>query len=355
MENKFYVSDFPGKDDDEKISRCLKSALACEEPTVIFGGRDFEISRAILLYDNMTVIIDNCTVRQKDLTFDNVFRGANIHLSEDNPSAPALSIDKLKNVRLLGKGRAVIEGCRVNRRGYHTVLAQEQDMTGDYWGFLTYQALFAMTDGLEISGLEFIKTRSWAVTLDLCENFHIHDIAVFSDVKNGDGIHILSGCKNGVIERISGITSDDTVAVESGFVLPCLPYKNYLATFTPADNLYKGLTTEQLDSHDIIIRDIKAGGKMHNVILLPLNDTSIYNVQIENITDTCRQEPYFATVFIYTGLYGRKGILRDISVKNVYSLADTAFVSNTTVKNLLLSDLETGKDGGKLYGTYKYI
>lgn len=355
MAETFYVSEYPGSCDDEKISACLKDAISASEPTVVFSGRDFVIGRAVLLFSGLTVIIDNCTVRQADRTFDNVFRGKNIHLNGSDPFSSADSIDKLENVKLLGRGNAVIEGCGINRRAYHPVLKEEQDMLGDYWGFRGYQVLFVCTDKLEISGLKFTKTRSWAVTIDLCTNIHIHDIDVQSDVKNGDGIHLLSGCSYGVIERITGITSDDTVAVESGFRLPCLPYKNYLASFTPAEKLYDNYTTEQLGCHDLVIRNIKSGGKMHSVILLPLNGTTISNVTIEDITDTCRQEPFPATVFLYTGLYGGIGTLRDISVKRVDSLADTVFVSNTTITNLLLSDLKTRKENGKLYGTFPHI
>lgn len=352
MEPIFYVREYAGQNDDEKIAACLQEASACDRSTVIFDGRDFEISQAVLLSSGMTILVDNCTIRQNDGAFDNVFRGANVVLDPENPSFYTGDIERLSNIRLLGKGNAVIEGCRVNRRGYHTVLKEEQEMTGDFWGFLAYQVMFACIDNLEISGLSFCRTRSWAVTLDLCSHFHIHDLSINSDVKNGDGVHILSGCCYGVIERLSGITSDDMVAVQSGFQLPEYPFKNYLAPFTPTNGEYRKRTVRELDCHDIIIRNISAGGKMHNVVLLALNDTCIYDIQIEDITDTCRQDPYFATVFVYTGLYGAPGTLRDISVQRVHALADTAFVSNTTIKNLFLSELTTGKEGGKLYGTF---
>ena len=353
-ENIFYVAEYAGDDDDARIAACLREASSWENATVVFAGRDFLIGQAILMYPGMTILVDNCTIRQKDNTFDNMFRGANIHLDPENPYAPALSIEPTKNLRLIGQGKAVVEGCSRNRRGYHPVLMEEQDMTGDYWGFLTYQVLLAMTDQLEIGGLTFTQTRCWAITLDGCTNFHMHDMEIYSQVKNGDGIHLLSGCHHGIIERISGITSDDTVAVQSGFRLPGLPYKNYLAPFTPMDGMEGDRWyPEGLDCHDILIRDIRAGGMMHNVILLPLNGTSIYNVTIENITDTCYQEPYFATVFLYTGIYGEPGRLRDIVVKNIDSLADTCFVSNTSITNLLLSDLSNRKENGRLYGTYR--
>lgn len=354
MEQIFYVRQYEGQSDDERVEACLKDASRCGRPTVVFDGRDFEISRAVLLSSGMTVLVDNCTIRQSDCAFDNVFRSANVRLDKENPSFYSGEIEKISHVRLLGRGNAVIEGCRVNRRGFHTVLKEEQEMTGDFWGFLTYQALFVCTDDLEISGLSFVKTRCWAITLDLCTHFHIHDLEINSEVKNGDGVHLLSGCCYGVVERLNGVTSDDMVAIESGFQLKELPCKNYLAPFTPTKDEYAKRTVRELDCHDIIIRNISSGGMMHNVVLLALNDTCIYDIQIEDIADTCRQEPYAATVFAYTGIYGGPGTLRDISIQRVYSLADSAFSSNTTIKNLFLSELATGREGGKLYETYPY-
>lgn len=352
MENTFYVSNYDGVTDDDKIRVCMQEAMQCKNPTVVFSGRSFEVSNAILLTSGMTILVDDCTIRQKDGAFDNVFRGANIHLDPAKPTAEAVAIEPLSDVRLLGRGNAVIQGCAQNRRAVHPVLQREMEMTGDYWGFLTYQVLLVCTDKIEISGLHFRDTRGWAITLDLCTRFHIHTVRVDSDVKNGDGIHLLSGCSDGVIENITGSTSDDMIAVQSGFSLPTLPYKNYLAPFTPSGVVSKSLQTRDLDCHHLVIRNITAGGKMHNIILLALNETCIHHVEIENIRDENRQEPYFATVFLYTGIYGAPGTLRDISVKNVCALADTAFVSNTTIHNLLLSDITTQKENGKLYGTF---
>ena len=353
MENIFYVADFDGNNDDERISACLEKASQFENSTVVFANRDFETSQAILLYSGMTVLIDNCVIRQKNETFDNVFRSVNVKLNSNNPYASTSPVKPLKDVRILGKGNAVIEGPTIlkksdsndirNRKGYSNGLLENQDMVGCDWGFLAYQILCVGVDGLEIGGISFVKPKGFAVTIDLCTHIHVYDIDVNSTCKNGDGIHLLSGCSHAIIERITGTTTDDTVAVQSG---------NRLALLSPMEHFYDTMSKEELSSHHIIIRDVKAGGRYHNVILLPLNETSIYNVTIENITDTSRIEPYHATVFLYTGVYGGPGVLRDITVKNIDSLADTCFVSNVSIDNLTLSNLINRSEKGKLYGTY---
>ena len=92
---------------------------------------------------------------------------------------------------------------------------------------------------------------------------------------------------------------------------------------------------------------------MHGIILLALNDTCIYNICMENIEDIERGKRYFATVFLYTGVYGAPGMLKDIVVRRVGSLADTAFVSNTSITNLLLSEITSKNENGRLYGTFR--
>lgn len=48
----------------------------------------------------MTVLLDNCVIRQEEGMFDNVFRGANIHLDPEDLSAQALSIEPLEKVKM---------------------------------------------------------------------------------------------------------------------------------------------------------------------------------------------------------------------------------------------------------------
>lgn len=349
----FYVADYPGSNDDERISACLKDASAYDAPTVVFAGRDFVITQAILVSSKMTILVDDCTIRQADLTFDNVFRGANIHLDPDN-FGYVQSIDPQEHVRILGRGKAMIEGCTVNRRGYHPVMEEEQDMVGDYWGFFTHQVLMLRTAHLEIAGLTFVKTRGWCITLEYCTQLHIHDLEIYSTVKNGDGIHLFSGCHDGVVERISGVTSDDTVAINPGFAATTYPHGRMLLPSLPSLCVAGDWQTD-MDCYNITVRDIRAGGQMHNVMCLALNGTCVHDVLIENVTDTCRGELYMATVFLYTGVYGEPGCLRDIQVKNIDSLADTCLVVNTNIDNLLISGLHSRTQRKRLLGTYPKV
>ncbi|HNX15547.1 MAG TPA: hypothetical protein PKH29_11935 [Oscillospiraceae bacterium] len=355
MDNTFYVDTFPGKSDDEQIASCLNEAKQQKGSTVIFRGREFIISKAIEVGSDMTVIVDDCTIKQADEAYDNVFRGANIKLDPEKPYEHALEITQLENVKILGRGKAVIEGCEKNRRGFHTVLNEEQDMTGDFWGWRTYQVLFCNAKNLEIAGLTFIKNRCWCITIDFSIEVYVHDLSIFSTVKNGDGVHFMSGCHDILVERIKGRTSDDTVAVQSGLLWFTFPFRNYLYPFTPAKCIYDKLTTREMDCHDIVIRDITSGGRHHNIACVSMFDTCIYNLTIENIRDTCRDEPYPATVMLYAGIYDVPGTLRDITVRGVHSIADTCVTTNCNIDNFLLSDLHQYGVGCRFLGSFPYL
>lgn len=104
MNNVLYVSKYrSGVTDDEAIFCCMADAAAFGERTVIFDGEDYLISKAVLLPSNTTVIIDGCTIKQADETFDNVFRGDNLVIDESNPFGTPLQINPIKNVKILGK------------------------------------------------------------------------------------------------------------------------------------------------------------------------------------------------------------------------------------------------------------
>lgn len=354
-DRRFYVCEYDGENDSARIAACLTDAKAAGPGTaVVFDKRDYVISEAILLSSGMTVIVDDCAIIQADETFDNVFRTDNLVLKADDPWGEAVEVAPVENIRVIGVGSARIVGCEKNRIGFHSVLGREMEMTGDYWGWRNYALLFANAKNFEVGGLQFSKTRSWALTFDWCRQGSIHDIDVMSTVKNGDGVHLLSGCSDIVIQDITGITSDDTIAIQAGFILQEYPTKNYLYPLSPAYCLYRAAQLREWDTHDITVRRVRAGGSLHNVVCLANNAARVYSVTLEDIEDTVCSEPYFATVFLYTGIYGEAGTLSDIRIRGVKSRARSAVVVNTNIDGLCLSALEQRSPGGKLIDTWRY-
>ncbi|WP_196002082.1 hypothetical protein [Clostridium sp. 1001271B_151109_B4] len=110
-------SDFVNEDlrDSEIINNILSFTSAFEKRTIVID-EDIFIDKAILLPSNTTVIINNCTIKQNDEVFDNVFRGDNMKLSTWDLYYVPSEIEYNNNIKILGKGNARIEGCTVNKK-----------------------------------------------------------------------------------------------------------------------------------------------------------------------------------------------------------------------------------------------
>ncbi|MFA5341103.1 MAG: hypothetical protein WC332_04915, partial [Clostridia bacterium] len=84
----FYPIDYLKEDktDSECINECIDQATKnTGHKRIIFNRRDWLIDEAILLYDDMEIIVDGCCIKQNDYVFDNIFRGVNLKVNEDDP------------------------------------------------------------------------------------------------------------------------------------------------------------------------------------------------------------------------------------------------------------------------------
>ena len=349
----FYVKDFRknGISDSDAIDACLAEAKKTDGVrTVILDGEDYYLDRAILVSDNMEIIVDGCMLKQKKHVFDNIFRSENFIVNPEDPYGVPLDIKPTKNVKILGKNGASIYGTAWPKVGYHPFFEQDQLMVGDFWGWRTHMFNFCLADTMEIAGFLLRQTMGWALSFEQSCNLHIHDMEIHSHVKNGDGVDLRSGCHHCLIENISGTTSDDTVALNATARKnydPNAPLGKYYLTSEPYHRLFP---TEDRDIHDITVRNITSGGRMHGVICLAANENQVYDIDIKDIiedVDGARQ----STVKIYTG-YGanyRKGDLHDIRLRNIRSKsADYAVMVAAEVENVILTDIYQDNPEGEL-------
>lgn len=352
----YYVFDYlkNAENDSDAIRKCLSAAANEKKRTVIFDRKTWMIREAILLPSDTTVIVDNCTIKQVDETFDNIFRGDNLVLDPENPYHDPLDVKELSHIRIIGKGKAVLEGPDVNKVGYHTALEEEQKMVGDFWGWRTHQISISRCKYFELGNLAILKTRGWAVSFDLSENIYIHDIEFFSRVKNGDGIDFRSGCHNCLVENITGETSDDTVActaLASRILLPPPPKNKYLYCSEPARKLRKR-DPEDFDISNVIIRNVCTQGSEHELICLAARGNQVHHVLIENIGEPENGTGWReAAVKVYTG-YGsgyNPGDLHHITLKNIRSTySDCAVYCNAQVENVVMEDIAHKEEAKRL-------
>ena len=354
MKQVFYVKDYLQNDitDSEAIELCFAQANAANgEKTVVFDGRDYRIDRAILVDSDTTVVIDNCTVKQNDFVFDNMFRGKNVLTSAVNPYLEPWDVTPLWNVKIMGKGDAYIIGTDKPQTGYHPFFGEYQRMVGDFFGWRTHMFSFSCGVNIEVCNLKLRQTMCWAICFDHCQQVHVHDIDIISNVKNGDGVDFRSGCNHCVVENITGFTSDDTVACTalSRGRVEKRQLSRYLSFSEPYNCSHENIDG---DIHHITIRNIHTGGHHHGVICLAAYGNKVYDIDIENVieTDDCDRE---ATVKVYTG-YGdgyNKGDIHDIRIDKVVSKkAKYAVMIACEAENLVLNGIvQKNPDGATCY------
>jgi polygalacturonase len=350
MEQIFYVNDFlkPSKTDSEAIEDCFYAAENISDTKIIiFNAKDYCIDRAILVPSNTHIIIDNCTIKQNDNVFDNVFRGNNIIVNEIEPYDTPIDVTPIHNIKIIGKGNAKIVGTDKPRIGYHPFFKDHQQMVGDFWGWRTHMFSFSLCNNFELSSLHLLQTMGWAVSFDNCENCNVNNLYIRSNVKNGDGINFRSGCNNCAVDNISGFTSDDTIActaLSRGKQERALT--KYLYISEPYNSSHENIDTS---IHHIKINNIFTGGHHHGVICLSAYGNKVHDIDISNIIES-REGQRQATVKIYTG-YGdgyNAGDINNIKINNVTSeISEYSIMIDCKAEDLEINNIVQNNPKGK--------
>ncbi len=311
--------DFEGKSISEKISNALDFLKKCNGGTILFKENPvYLVSEAIRLPSNTTMIIDGCKIKLEDQIFDNIIRSDNFEIDEANPNGYVKRLSTIKNIKIKGLNGATVEGAENFYEGVNPKTGVQEKWLGDYWGWRNFSILFSYVDGFEISGLKVTKTHSWAVVItNGCKNGHIHSIEFNTQVKNGDGIDIIQGGSNILIENITGETSDDTIVFgafdesrwsNDKYVFPLLPVRY-------SDYSYGS------DLHDITCQNVETGGVHHVLIILP-SATKIYNIYCSNISDGPKGGKRKVVRIYGNGQYGKgfkPGNMYNIFMNDIYS------------------------------------
>jgi sugar phosphate isomerase/epimerase len=203
--------------------------------------------------------------------------------------------------------------------GYHPGKNEYQKMVGDFWGWRTMMISFAKAENVEISGIELSQTMCWAITFEWSHNVYLHDLAIYSFCKNGDGIDFRSGCHNCKVENLTGYCTDDGVACTALSRGTRYTYPNAKSVYpmTVAAGCVEGYSH---DIHDIEIKNVSVGGLHHVIICLAANGDKVYNVKMENIEEGERGAKW-SVVCLYTGYGGgyTAGDINNIRINGVHS------------------------------------
>ena len=308
--------------DIERINAALKDAGSCggtvrigkRKPAVQVHGnygistleeRDiWVIDSAILVPGNVHLIIDNTTIKLSNICRDNMIRSAN---SGENCNTVA----PLKNIRITGVGKAVLEGSDIPRAtgdggkplfqpGVEpegpVSFGSDAGKAGEYQkgDWRNIGILLVKVSDFAIENLTVRDSHCWAISLEACTDGRVRDIEFHSGngkeingkwqlFRNQDGLDLRRGCRNILIENISGVTGDDLIA------LTAIPSKPRPAGSGNSTMILGG--DEKVSDGDvcnIIIRNVRgycAGGH-HIVRFLNTKGVKMYNIVLDGVIDT---------------------------------------------------------------------
>ena len=322
IQNSFFDPNNYSGSDIERINAALKDAGSCSgtvrigkrRPAIQYNGgngistmeeRDiWVIDSAMLVPGNVHLIIDNTTVKLSNLCRDNMIRSANCGLN-CNKVVP------VKNIRITGVGNAVLEGADIPRStgdggkplykpGFvpegPVSFGSDAGKAGEYQkgDWRNIGILLVKVDGFAIENLRIRDSHCWAISLESCINGRVRDIEFDSRngkmingkwelFRNQDGLDLRRGCRNILIENITGNSGDDLIALTA---IPTKPRPDGILESTAM--LGGDEKISDGDVCNITIRNVRgycAGGH-HIVRFLNTKGVKLYNIILDGVIDT---------------------------------------------------------------------
>ena len=366
------VNDFKALTDNETIERAMANRTADgvvvippRESDVEPERREWLLDRAILVPENTTVVLRNCTIKLSDRCRDNFFRSANCGIGIENPA-------RIHNVHIRGEGLCALVGadhpratgdggkilanpcpytpedlCRLapwvpeerrspeklsfdldsHSHSFGTDAGKEDESHyGDWRGV---GVLLANVEDFSIENLRIVKSHGWGISLEECANGRVEKIdfdanmskeidGMLNNMENQDGVDLRNGCHHIIISDITGNTGDDVIAL-TAIVPDEWTYKPG-GSMRTTHVMPNDWNRRDRDIHDVIIRNVVAWSQLcHTILLLPAN-TRIWNVVIDGIIDNPPPgQTHHGVLKFGSGGYGRNlpGSLSNITVSNV--------------------------------------
>ena len=355
-----YAIQFDCGNDNDTLKRAIENrnpdGIVVIQPrcSEIEPERDYWLlDEAILLPENTTVILQNCTIKLSDKCRDNFFRSANCGIGIPYP-------ERIRNIHIRGEGmctllgadhpRAVGDGGKIlanpcpyrpediralgkwepaqwHDYSYGTDAGKEgESQFGDWRGI---GVLLANVEHFSIENIRIVDSHGWGISLEACSNGRVSRIefsaymhkmidGMLSNMENQDGIDIRNGCHDIVISDISGCTGDDLIALTAIANPDFLPGGSMRTTHV----MHNDWSKRERDIYNIVIRNVVGYSNLCWTVRLLAAYSVIHDVVIDGVIntgpDTCG-----AGILIGEpdGAYGKNlpDSIRNITISNVIS------------------------------------
>ncbi len=308
-------NEFTGSD-SERINQAIQAASRSGSRVRVprnNAQRDDDIwllDTAILVCSNTVLELDQCHLKLSDKCRDNFIRSGNCGLGISD-------IQPISHVSICGIGQVLLEGAdhpratgdsakQLGQRTYGTDAGRAAvSQTGDWRNI---GILLAQVDHFRIENLTIKDSHCWAISLERCSFGRIADVHFESagsklidgrreTILNQDGIDLRQGCHDIHIERISGRTGDDLIALTNIATRAGgagSDDSTMVSAEAPGPN-------QDDDVRNIFLRNIAghSAGRHHVVRILNASGLRIYNVVLDGLLDTSPADaPCKATVKI---------------------------------------------------------
>lgn len=234
-------------------------------------GEDiYLIDETVKLYSGTTLILNNAHLRMADDAICNLFMNSNARTE-----AALTEEGKQEYITIRGIGKAILDGGKHNGLYEVNGIARTVSKYPEHASYENCLVFMQKVEHLLIENLTVRDSRYWAFCLNTTSHSRVSGIHFesSSNVPNQDGVDLLLGCHDVIIEKISGCVGDNIVAL--------------LAT---ADDIYPKVVNSlrEGDIHDITIRDLHIYGVGGCALVRLLNHDGyrIYNVRIDNLIET---------------------------------------------------------------------
>lgn len=234
------------------------------------GKSIWEIEQTIFLHDESTLILQNCYLRMADDVVCQMFANKN-----SSTTASSQNNSLQKHITIKGIGKAVLDGGKHNGLFEVNGIARKVSKYPEKKATDNCMLFFNNVENLVIENLTIKNQRYWGICLCPVSNSRISNIHYesSSNVPCQDGIDLLKGCHDIIIENITGCVGDNIVAL--------------LATDS---DIYPKVTGDRKngDIYNVSIRNIMGYGVGGCALIRLLNHDGfkIYNVRIDNVIET---------------------------------------------------------------------
>lgn len=314
----FDPNDTIGVTDSESIQNAVDRARACGINKVVIPRYNLRaddtvwvISEAIRLPSDMTVVLDNCYLKMADGVMTNFFRNENAYTE-----LASTKEGRQYGITIKGEGLAVLDGGNPNG------LTEETSLVGTRPHVSLNNPIFLLNvEGFTVENISIINPRYYGVRLEFASRGRVRDLFIDAkgDAAEQGGVDIRNGCRDLLIENLSGQVSGNMVRLAP--------------IDTPRDDGYNFICEGEVsDICAVSVKNISGNAIGHSLVSLGGSEGMVYNLSIDNVSDSEISENENSTASLVSlGVEVKNGtrpsLVRNISLSNLRATYTDTVVS----------------------------